>query len=62
MEEKILEILLEKTEAGKTTYKEVNEMIDELKGKLIQKLIDEEFENHMKYEKGSHEKKKENYQ
>ena len=28
MEEKILEILLEKTEAGKTTYKEVNEMTD----------------------------------
>ena len=60
MEDKLLELLLEKTEAGKTTYKDVNEMIDQLKGKLIQKLIDEEFKNHMKYEKGSHEDKKDN--
>ena len=42
MEEKILEILLEKTEAGKTTYKEVNEMIalinDELNDYFSKKI------------------------
>lgn len=31
MEEKILEMLMEKTEAGKTTYSDVNKMLEELR-------------------------------
>lgn len=57
MEEKILEMLMEKTEAGKTTYSDVNKMLEELRKKLIQKLLDKEFEEHMNYKKGSHEEK-----
>ena len=57
MEDKILEMLLENTKAGKTTYADVNKMLDELRKKMIQKLLEKEFEDHMKYEKGSHEVK-----
>ena len=57
MEDKILGMLLDKTEAGKTTYADVNKMLDELRKKMIQKLLEKEFEEHMKYEKGSHEAK-----
>ena len=57
MEDKILEMLLEKTEAGKTTYGDVSKMLEDLRKKLIQKLLDQEFEEHMKYKKGSHEEK-----
>ena len=57
MEEKILEMLMEKTEAGKTTYSDVSKMLEELRKKLIQKLLDKEFEEHMNYKKGSHEEK-----
>ena len=58
MEEKILEMLMEKTESGKTTYQDVNEMLNKLRQKMMQKLLDKEFEEHMKYKKGSHEEKK----
>ena len=58
MEDKILEMLMEKTEAGKTTYQDVNEMLNKLRQKMMQKLLDKEFEEHMKYKKGSHEEKK----
>lgn len=37
-----------------TTMGDVNEALEELRKKMIQKLLDKEFENHMKYEKGSH--------
>lgn len=57
MEEKILEMLMEQTEAGKTTYSDVNRMLEELRKKMVQKLLDKEFEEHMKYKKGSHEEK-----
>ena len=60
MEDKLLEMLLEKTEAGKTTYSDVSKMLEELRKKLIQKLLDQEFEEHMKYKKGSHEQKDDN--
>ena len=56
MEEKILEMLMEQTEAGKTTYSDVNKILEDLRKKMIQKLLDKEFEEHMKYKKGSHEK------
>ena len=48
MEEKILEMLMERTEAGKTTYQDVNEMLNKLRQKMMQKLLDKEFEEHMK--------------
>lgn len=57
MEEKILEMLMEQTEAGKTTYSDVNKILEDLRKKMIQKLLDKEFEEHMKYKKGSHEEK-----
>jgi len=57
MEEKILEMLMEQTEAGKTTYSDVNKMLEDLRKKMMQKLLDKEFEEHMKYKKGSHEEK-----
>ena len=60
MEDKILEMLMEKTEAGKTTYQDVNEMLNKVRQKLMQKLSDKEFEEHMKYKKGSHEEKENN--
>ena len=58
LEEQLLnELIMNKT--GKAvTYAEMNKAINELRGKLIQKLLDKEFENHMQYEKGSHEEKK----
>ena len=49
MEDKILEMLMEQTEAGKTTYSDVNKMLEDLRKKMIQKLLDKEFEEHMKY-------------
>ena len=57
MEEKILEMLMEQTEAGKTTYSDVNNILEGLRKKMVQKLLDKEFEEHMKYKKGSHEEK-----
>ena len=57
MEEKILEMLLSQTEAGVTTYKDLNKMLNELKGKMLQKLVDFGFDKSMGYKKGSQEEK-----
>lgn len=57
MEEKILEMLLSQTEAGVTTYKDLNKMLNDLKGKMLQKLVDFEFDKSMGYKKGSQEEK-----
>ena len=57
IEEKILEELLSQTTAGVTTYSDVSDIFDKLKSKLLQKLIDAEYNEHMTYEKGSHEEK-----
>lgn len=57
IEEKILEMLTENKE-GAVTYKELEEAINKIRGNMIQKLLDKEFEEHMKYKKGSHEAKK----
>ena len=57
LEEQLLnELMMNKTGVA-VTYAEMNKAINELRGKLIQKLLDKEFENHMQYEKGSHEEK-----
>jgi putative transposase len=58
VEEKIIEMLLEKAKAGETTYADLNKILNGLRGKMIQKLLNLEFEEHMKYKKGSHEEKK----
>lgn len=50
VEEKIVTMLLEKTKAGETTYADINKILNGLRGKMIQKLLDLEFEEHMKYE------------
>ena len=60
VEEKIVTMLLEKTKAGETKYTDINKILNEIRGKMIQKLLDLEFEEHMKYEKGSHEEKETN--
>lgn len=57
MEEKIIEMLMTETTAGKTTYSDLSKMLNNIRGKMIQKLVDKEFEEHMKYKKGSHEEK-----
>lgn len=57
IEEKILEMLT-KNKEGAVTYKELEEAINKIRGNMIQKLLDKEFEEHMKYKKGSHEAKK----
>lgn len=57
IEEKILDELLSQTTAGVTTYSDVSDIFDKLKSKLLQKLIDAEYNEHMRYEKGSHEEK-----
>ena len=57
IEEKILDELLSQTTAGVTTYSDVSEIFDKLKSKLLQKLIDAEYNEHMTYRKGSHEEK-----
>lgn len=56
IEEKILEMLT-KNKEGAVTYKELEEAINKIRGNMIQKLLDKEFEEHMKYKKGSHEEK-----
>lgn len=57
IEEKLMEMILKKVKVGETTYGELSKIINEFRGKMIQKLVDLEFEEHMKYEKGSHEQK-----
>lgn len=57
LEEQLLNELVTNSSGQAVTYKEMNEAINKLRGRLLQKLIDKEFENHMQYKKGSHEKK-----
>lgn len=45
------------TTAGVTTYSDVSDIFDKLKSRLLQKLIDAEYNEHMTYEKGSHGEK-----
>ena len=57
MEEKILDMLVGQTNKGNFTYSDVNQILNNLRQKMMQKLLDKEFEEHMKYKKGSHEEK-----
>ena len=57
IEEKILEELVHTSNGEVITYKDLNEALNKIRGNLIQKLLDKEFDNHMQYQKGSHEEK-----
>lgn len=57
VKEKIEEALMSEVKAGVTTFTDLSKMLDDLKKNMMQKLLDKEFENHMKYNKGSHESK-----
>ena len=60
IEEKILEELVHTSNGEVITYKDLNEALNKIRGNLIQKLLDKEFDNHMQYQKGSHEEKETN--
>ena len=55
--EKMIETLMPEVTAGVTTFEDLSKMLDDLKKNMLQKLLDKEFEEHMKYNKGSHETK-----
>ena len=57
IEDQIFEMLTEEKEGPGVTYGELSEVLNKVRGKLIQKIIDKEFDYHMTYEKGSHEEK-----
>jgi len=57
LEDKMVEELIKANNGEMVTYQDLSEAINKIRGKLIQKLLDKEFEHHMEYEKGSHEEK-----
>ena len=57
LEDKMVEELLKANNGELVTYHDLSQALNNIRGKLIQKLLDKEFEYHMNYEKGSHEEK-----
>ena len=57
LEDKMVEELLKANNGELVTYYDLSQALNNIRGKLIQKLLDKEFEYHMNYEKGSHEEK-----
>ena len=57
LEDKLVEELLKANNGEVVTYNNLSQALNNIRGKLIQKLLDKEFEYHMNYEKGSHEEK-----
>jgi len=57
LEDKMVEELIKANNGEMVTYQDLSEALNKIRGKLIQKLLDKEFEHHMEYEKGSHEEK-----
>ena len=57
LEDKLVEELIKANNGEMVTYKDLSEALNKIRGKMIQKLLDKEFEHHMEYEKGSHEEK-----
>jgi len=53
--DEIMKKLME--EKDMVTMGDVNNILEDLRKKIIQKLLDKEFENHMNYKKGSHDEK-----
>lgn len=56
IDNQILELIMKKK--GVKTAQDVSKTLNSMYGKVIQRLLDAEFDEFMKYEKGSHEKKK----
>lgn len=55
IDNQILELLMKK---GIKSAHDISSTLNQMYGKVVQKLLDEEFNEFMEYEKGSHEKKK----
>ena len=55
LDNEIISLLLKK---GITTGAEISKTFNEMYGKIVQRLLDTEFDEFMEYEKGSHEEKK----
>ena len=55
LDNQIIGLLLKK---GISTGAEISKTFNEMYGKIVQRLLDIEFDEFMEYEKGSHEKKK----
>ena len=56
IDNQILELIMKKK--GVKTAQDVSKTLNSMYGKVIQRLLDAEFDEFMEYEKGSHEKKK----
>lgn len=56
IDNQILELIMKKK--GVKTEQDVSKTLNSMYGKVIQRLLDAEFDEFMKYEKGSHEEKK----
>ena len=50
----IIDLLLKK---GMKNAEDITNTFNQMYGKIVQRLLDEEFNEFMKYDKGSHEKK-----
>ena len=57
IDKQILDLLMKK---GIKTAPEISKALNQMYGKVVQRLLDEEFNEFMEYEKGSHENKKDN--
>lgn len=55
IDKQILDLLIQKK--GVKSAHDVSKTLNEMYGKVIQRLLDEEFDEFMEYEKGSHEEK-----
>ena len=55
IDKQILDLLIQK---GIKTAPEISRTLNQMYGKVVQRLLDEEFNEFMKYDKGSHENKK----
>lgn len=56
IDNKILDLLMKNK--GLKTAQDISKTLNQMYGKIVQRLIDEEFNEFMEYEKGSHEEKK----
>lgn len=57
IDKQILDLLMKK---GIKTAPEISKALNQMYGKVVQRLLDEEFNEFMEYEKGSHKNKKDN--
>ena len=56
IDNQILDLLMKNK--GLKTAQDISKTLNQMYGKIVQRLIDEEFDEFMEYEKGSHEEKK----